>query len=113
MEIKSKIWLESEGEVLLGYGKARLLQAINELGSIQEAAGRFGMSYRHAWGFIRKIEKRSGIKFVDSHAGGKGGGKSRLTPQGKKFLEGYLKMDREIKRFVRGKEKKILHGLCL
>lgn len=112
MEIRSKIWLESSGEVIFGGGKAKLLQAIDELGSIQEAAGKFGMSYRHAWGFIRKIEKRSGIKFVDSHAGGKGGGKSKLTLQGKKFLKGYLKMDREIGRFVEGEAKKFLQGLC-
>ena len=113
MEIKSKIWLESNGEVILGNGKAKLLMAINELGSIQEAADRFGMSYRHAWGYIQKIENRSGVKFVDSHVGGKGGGSSKLTIQGKKFLGRYLKLSGEIEKLVKEKAKIFLLGICL
>ncbi|MBZ5514286.1 MAG: LysR family transcriptional regulator, partial [Acidobacteriia bacterium] len=64
-------------------GKAALLQAVDRLGSIQQAADEFGMSYRHAWGAIRRIENRAGFKIVDTKLGGKEGGGARLTPQGK------------------------------
>ena len=89
MEIKYKVWLEKEGEVVAGNGKVDLLKMIDELGSIQKAAEKNGMSYRHAWGMIRKIEKRSGFKVVKTQVGGKDGGSAKLTPQGKGFLKQY------------------------
>ena len=85
MEIKAKFWIENKGEVVLGGGKAGLLLAVDRLGSIQRAADEFGMSYRHAWGAIRKIEQRSGFKMLDTKLGGKNGG-ARLTPKGKAFV---------------------------
>jgi molybdate transport system regulatory protein len=87
MEIKAKFWIENRGEVVLGGGKAALLRAVDRLGSIQQAADEFGMSYRHAWGAIRKIEKRAGFKIVDTKLGGKKGGGAQLTPKGKTFVK--------------------------
>jgi len=87
MEIKAKFWIENKGEVVLGGGKIALLQAVDRLGSIQRAADEFRMSYRHAWGTIRRIEKRAGFKIVDTKLGGKEGGGARLTPKGKVFVD--------------------------
>jgi len=87
MEIKAKFWIENKGEVVMGGGKAALLQAVDRLGSIQQAADEFGMSYRHAWGAIRRIENRAGFKIVNTKLGGKEGGGARLTPQGKAFVD--------------------------
>ena len=87
MEIKVKFWIENKGEVVLGGGKTALLLAVDRLGSIQRAADEFGMSYRHAWGAIRRIEKRAGFKIVDTKLGGKEGGGARLTPKGKAFVD--------------------------
>jgi molybdate transport system regulatory protein len=86
MEIKAKFWIENKGEVVLGGGKTALFLAVDRLGSIQRAADEFGMSYRHAWGAIKKIEQRAGFKIVDTRLGGKDRG-ARLTPKGKKFIE--------------------------
>jgi molybdate transport system regulatory protein len=88
MEIKAKFWIENRGDVVLGGGKTALLQAVDRLGSIQQAADEFGMSYRHAWGAIRRIEKRAGFKIVDTKLGGKEGGGARLTEKGKVFVDG-------------------------
>ena len=85
MEIKTKFWIENKGEVVLGGGKTALFLAVDRLGSIQRAAEEFGMSYRHAWGAIKKIEKRAGFKILDTKLGGKEGG-ARLTPKGKEFI---------------------------
>jgi len=87
MEIKAKFWIENKGEVVLGGGKTALLLALDRFGSIQRAADEFGMSYRHAWGAIRRIEKRAGFKIVDTKLGGKEGGGARLTPKGKAFVD--------------------------
>jgi molybdate transport system regulatory protein len=85
MEIKAKFWIENRGEVVLGGGKTALLLAVDRFGSIQRAADEFGMSYRHAWGAIRKIEQRAGFKMLDTKLGGKDAG-AQLTPKGKEFV---------------------------
>ena len=85
MEIKAKFWIENKGEVVVGGGKTALLLAVDRLGSIQRTADEFGMSYRHAWGAIKKIEQRAGFKIVDTKIGGRDGG-ARLTPKGKLFV---------------------------
>ncbi len=87
MEIKAKFWIENRGEVVLGGGKTALLLAVDRFGSIQRAADEFGMSYRHAWGAIRRIEKRAGFKIVETKLGGKEGGGARLTTEGKAFAD--------------------------
>jgi molybdate transport system regulatory protein len=87
MEIKAKFWIENRGEVVLGGGKTVLLLAVDRFGSIQRAADEFGMSYRHAWGVIKKIEQRAGFKIVDTKLGGKDGGGAQLTPKGKAFVK--------------------------
>ncbi len=86
MEIRSKFWIENKGEVVIGAGKTALLMAVDRLGSIQGAADQFGMSYRHAWGAIKRIEKRAGFKIVETKLGGKDAG-ARLTAMGKVFVE--------------------------
>jgi molybdate transport system regulatory protein len=85
MEIRSKFWIENKGEVVVGGGNTSLLLAVDRLGSIQRAADEFGMSYRHAWGAIRKIEQRAGFKILDTKLGRKDGG-AQLTPKGKEFI---------------------------
>lgn len=86
MEIKAKFWIENKGGVVLGGGKTGLLLAVDRLGSIQRAAEEFGMSYRHAWGAIQRIEKRAGFKMVETKLGGRDRG-AHLTPKGKTFVK--------------------------
>lgn len=113
MEIKAKFWIENKGEVVLGAGKAALLQAVDRLGSIQQAADEFGMSYRHAWGAIRRIENRAGFKIVDTKLGGKEGGGARLTAQGKAFVDRVDFLLTDLQRTVekRFKQKTEKHSL--
>ena len=86
MKVKAKFWIENKGEVVAGGGKIALLLAVDRLGSIQQAAEEFEMSYRHAWGAIKKIEQRAGFKMVDTKLGGKSKG-ARLTSKGRAFVE--------------------------
>ena len=97
MEIKAKFWIENKGEVVLGEGKTALLFAVDRLGSIQKAADQFGMSYRHAWGIIKKIEQRVGFRLVETKLGGKEGGGAQLTPKGKVFAEKVDSLLRDLK----------------
>ena len=112
MEIKVKFWIENKGEVVLGGGKTRLLLAVDRLESIQRAAEEFGMSYRHAWGAIKKIEKRAGFKILDKKIGGRDGG-AQLTPKGKAFVETTDALFRDLQTMVgnRFRQKLRTHSL--
>lgn len=89
MQIKLKVWFEQDGEYIFGDGRAELLRLIEQSNSIKKAATALKMSYRHAWGQIRKMEKRLGIKLVETRVGGKGGGKADLTDFAKGLLLDY------------------------
>jgi molybdate transport repressor ModE-like protein len=86
---RAKVWLEKNGKPLIGKGRARLLEEIDKTGSIREAASNLGLSYRYAWGMIRKMGRAAGAPLVVSSRGGKGGGSSRLSEEGKKLLGTY------------------------
>ncbi len=103
MEIKYKMWLEKDGEVIAGNGKVGLLKMIEEQGSIQKAAEKYGMSYRHAWGIVQKMERRSGIKLVETQIGGKEGGGAQVTLQGKRLLKQYDAFRRGLDQAVASK----------
>ena len=103
IQVKSKMWIEAGGEVVAGDGKINLLERIEETGSIQKAAGEIGMSYRHAWGFLQKMEKRGGIKLVVTQIGGREGGGAKLTPQGKDFLRRYTAFREGLDEYIEKK----------
>ena len=103
---KSKVWVELEGEPVFGDGKARLLQALQETGSIRGAADALGMSYRGAWGRLKEMERRLGEPLVLRRAGGSGGGGSRLTDLGNELLQRYLDFRRGVNDVVDRRFKK-------
>ncbi len=106
MQVKLKVWIQAGGEVVAGDGKVHLLELIGESGSIQKAAERLGMSYRHAWGFLQKMETRGGLNLVETQIGGRGGGGARLTPQGKDFLRRYSAFREGLDEYIEEKFKK-------
>ncbi len=108
MEIKAKFWIENKGEVVLGgQGKTALLLAVDRLGSIQRAANELGMSYRHAWGAIQRIEQRAGFKMVETKLGGSDKG-TRLTSEGKAFVKRSDALFRELQAIVKKRFRKKL-----
>ncbi len=106
MDVRFKVWLENRGEVVLSNGKFAILKKIEQLGSIHKAAEQFGMSYRHAWGMVQKIEKRSGMKLLVTQIGGREGGGAKLTPEGKAFLVNYEAFSKGLDEMIQKKFQK-------
>jgi molybdate transport system regulatory protein len=96
VRIRSKIWLEVDGEPLLGEGRARLLRAIREQGSLNAAAGALGLSYRKAWSQLRQMEQSAPFSLVERVKGGRGGGSTQLTSEAEELLERYASVRQEI-----------------
>lgn len=99
LEIKGRIWIETSNGLKIGKGRALLLEQIDLLGSIAEAAARLNIPYRRAWGIVRDINKNSPKEIVTKEVGGKDGGRSRLTEEGKQIVEKFKLADECFKRF--------------
>ncbi|MFQ5956302.1 MAG: winged helix-turn-helix domain-containing protein [Candidatus Brocadiales bacterium] len=102
-----KVWVEKEGEVVFAEGRKILLEAVDELGSLNAAARKLGMSYRAAWGKIKATEKRLGIKLLETNIGGKRGGGARLTKDAKGLLKRYSRYKKRVKTCVEREYKAI------
>lgn len=107
MRIKSKVWFEKDGELVFGTGKSLILKAIDETGSINKAAKKMDMSYRHAWSYIRSAEKRLGRPLLIKAKGGKEGGGAVLTDYAKDLLEKFEKLEEDVKIYTNRRCKEI------
>ncbi len=85
--IKSKVWLEKDGKLLMGWGRATLLERIDQLGSISAAARSMNLAYRNAWLWVEAMNSLSPVPLVEKSTGGPQGGYARLTEEGKRIVK--------------------------
>jgi len=78
--------------IAIGPGKADILQAIKETGSIAAAGRRMGMSYKRAWSLIGGMNRDFVEPLVKTTKGGKTRGGTELTETGDKVLALYRQM---------------------
>jgi len=100
MRIKSKIWIEVEGEPVFGRGRRFLLEAIDSHGSINSAAKETGVSFRRAWSHIKAMEDRLGVKLVERTVGGKNGGGAVITPEARAILKRFEILENDVRKIV-------------
>lgn len=103
---KTNIWIEKDNRVVLSLWRVRLLEAIQETGSISAAASKMGVSYRRAWEKVQECETRLGFKLVDTQTGGSGGGGSNLTPEALDYIERFKKFTAGLDELISEKFKK-------
>lgn len=88
-----KFWLETEGGYVFGEGPFELLCEIRERGTLSAAAQALGMSYRHAWGVVKGVERMLGTPVLRTHKGGsRGGGGAELTEEGHSLVNEYYRL---------------------
>ena len=104
---KSRIWIIGERGTFLGEGRVSLLEAIEEFGSISEAAKSMNMSYRKAWELVDSINKESDEVFVIKSSGGKGGGGASLTDAAKSATTKFRTLNEKCKNFLDEELKKM------
>ena len=113
--LKYRLWLcNQEGEGILGEGRLALLKEIDSTGSLKSASDNLKISYRKAWGNIKEAEERLGFKLVIKQRGGKDGGNSQLSLEGKQLLAAYYELradfDLSIKKITKKFFNKINKG---
>ena len=84
-----KGWFALGDEFLMGPRYVRLLEAIDETGSIRAACREAGVSYRTCLNRLRQMERVMGHVMVETSRGGAGGGGASLTPESRHLVRVY------------------------
>jgi molybdate transport system regulatory protein len=79
--------------IAIGPGKADLLAAIAETGSISAAGRRLKMSYRRAWLLVEELNTSFKMPLVAAGKGGAHGGGARLTETGAAVLRRFRSIE--------------------
>ena len=80
----------------IGPGKIALLEEIDRVGSLSQAARALNMSYRRAWQLLESLNGSFAEAVAITAKGGRGGGGAVLTPFGRQLVRAYHGFDAEI-----------------
>jgi len=87
--VRSKVWLEKDGKLFMGWGRVTLLERIDQLGSISAAAKSMKLAYRNAWLWVEAMNRLAPKPLVEKSTGGARGGYARLTEEGRRIVGEY------------------------
>ena len=86
LQLKSSQWIvDQNNNIIIGEGRAKILEHIDQTGSMNQAAKLMKMSYKAVWSKIKATEKHMNTCIV--HTNRKEG--SRLSLEGKELLNKY------------------------
>lgn len=101
MKVKVKIWIEDDEENLMfGSGKTEVLEYIDKMGSISEAAKEVGMNYKKAWTHIKILEKNIEDALVLTYKGRGENSGTTLTPKAREVIQTYKILQHDIKKYA-------------
>lgn len=78
----------------------KLFKAIDQTGSINQAAKQVGLSYKGAWQMVERVNNLSPQLLVSTATGGAKGGGTRLTPAGQAFLQLFAMLEKKHRAFL-------------
>ena len=83
------LFTDDNGIKFFGEGPLQLLRSVERTGSLRAAAMEMEMAYSKASKLLKQAETNLGFSLTTRSAGGKDGGGSVLTPEGKRWLQQY------------------------
>ncbi len=90
MQPKIKVFLaDDSGDKFFGEGPYQLLKGIEKTGSLRSSASNMHMAYSKALKIIKQAESALGYQLITRVTGGKDGGGSEVTLEGKKLILKY------------------------
>ena len=93
--LKPQLRISFRKSIAMGPGKADLLDAIGESGSISAAARKLGMSYRRAWLLVDTMNASFRSPLVETLTGGAQGGGAQVTELGHEVVKRYREMEKK------------------
>lgn len=103
-----RIRLYCGDEIAMGPGKADLLDAIREHGSISAGGRALDMSYRRAWLLVDAMNRCWAEPLVATSPGSAHGGGAKVTPLGEEVLSRYRALQARLRGAADGAELKAL-----
>lgn len=97
-ETRLTLRLDFQDAGRLGPGKVRLLELLDEKGSISAAGRAMDMSYRRAWQLIDELNRTFTDEIVKTQQGGVRGGGAVLTQMGKDILNAYRAIEKKTRK---------------
>jgi molybdate transport system regulatory protein len=107
IRLSGTVWIRGRRGSALGDDRVLLLERIDRLGSISKAAKAVGISYKTAWDVVDGVNNLSPKPLVVRTSGGRGGGGTVLTEDGKEVVRLYRLVEGEHRRFLKVLEGKI------
>jgi len=101
--VRSKVWLEKDGKLFMGWGRATLLERIDQLGSISAAAKSMKLAYRNAWLWVEAMNRLAPAPLVEKSTGGAKGGYTRLTEDGRRIVAEYKEKRATVRELLKQK----------
>jgi molybdate transport system regulatory protein len=98
--VRSKVWLEKDGKLFMGWGRATLLERIDQLGSISAAARSMHLAYRNAWLWVEAMNCLAPSPLVEKSTGGSRGGYARLTEEGRRIIREYKEKRASVREII-------------
>ena len=89
LKLRSSQWIvDEDNNIIIGEGRAKILEHIDQTGSMNQTAKLMKMSYKAVWSKIKMTEKHMNacIVYTDRKAG------SRLSEEGKDLLKKYKRL---------------------
>lgn len=99
-KIDAILALRSGDHVAVGRERVRMLEAIEEQGSISAAAKALGFSYKYAWDAIAAINNLTPRPVIETQSGGRKGGGARLTDDGRHFIAAFRRLEEKLDRIA-------------
>jgi len=95
LHLQGKLTVDMDGGTFLEDTRVRLLEAIDEYGSISQAARQLPISYKTAWDAVSAMNMMAGQAVVTGSTGGTGGGGSQVTDYGRSLVAFYRALESE------------------
>lgn len=100
VSLRGRVSVELNGRAALTEAGADLLEQIEAVGSLSEAARRLGFSYRRAWMLLDAMNRRWPRPLVLTRTGGQRGGGAALTEWGRSVLRAYRDLQAQLDHFL-------------
>lgn len=102
--LRVHLWLEQGGGMFFGLGRVQLLELVDRLGSLNQAAKAVGMSYRAAWGRIKASEEQLGSPLLAQASGRKG---YELTPLARQLMGDFMAWHADVEAYALGRAQTV------
>lgn len=98
--VEATLALRRDGRPTVGRDRIRLLEAVDQHGSISKAARSVGLSYKAAWDALNAVNNLLPRPVIVSQAGGVHGGGAVVTEEGKALIMAFHLLEARLARIA-------------